>query len=267
MKRLLLLIALSGMLSCSSDSSEIVEPEPEINFEVTLTPSAENAIVDKPFSIKVNSTSELHEIMQVFENGSLSVGGDGENGVIDSKFKTLHYQLPMVGVQKMNFVFTDVNGKKINKSIDVNVIPGDAVQITGLKINSFYDIHGTYDEQYAENDPERLADIIFAFNKAFSWNFSTEDINEGRWFLSEVYPNEEKLEFDLRDEQLFIAPYANFELGIGDYDEDGLGADLARDATGMSVYLYPLQYEKPSEIHIIKEDADVDITVFLEWPE
>ena len=267
MKRFLFLIALSGMLSCSSDPSEITETENEVSFEVSLTPSSEFAIVDKPFSIKVNSTSEIHEIKQIFENGSLSVGGDGQNGVIDSQFQTLHYQLPNVGVETMNYIFTDINGKEITKSFEVIVTKGDAVQITGLKINSFYNIHQTYDEQYPENDPERLADIIFAFSKAFSWNFSTEDIGKGRWYLSEVYPNEEKLEFDLRDEQLFIAPYANFEVGIGDHDEGGVGSDLARDPSGMTVNLYPLQNEKPSEIHIIKEEADVDITVYLEWPE
>ncbi len=267
MKRFLLLIALFGMLSCSSDSSEIIENEPEINIEVTLTPSAEFALVDKPFTIKVSSNSQIHEIKQIFENGSVSVGGDGESGVIDSQFETLHYQLPNVGLEKMNYVFTDINGKQVTKSIDITINRGDAVQITGLKINSFYNIHGTYDEQYAENDPERLADIVFAINKAFSWNFANEDRSKGRWFLSEIYPNEEKLEFDLRDDELFIAPYANFEVGIGDHDEGGIGSDLARDASGMTVNLYPLQYEKPSEIHIIKEDADVDITIFLEWPE
>ena len=267
MKKILLLIALTSMLSCSSDSSEIIEPEPEVIFDVSLIPSSDFAVVDKPFSIGLSSTSEIHEIKQVFENGSLSVGGDGAYGVIDTQFKTLHYQLPDVGVEKMNFVFTDINGKQVSKSIDINVTEGDAVQITGLKINSFYNIHETYDEQYADDDPERLADIVFAFSKAYSRNFSTEDAGKSLWFLSEVYPNEEKLEFDLQDEQLFIAPYANFEVGIGDHDEGGVGADLARDPSQMSVNLYPLQNEKPSEIHIIKEDSNVDITVFLKWPE
>jgi hypothetical protein len=267
MKKILLFIALTGMLSCTSDSTEIIEPEPQKNFDVTLTPSSNFSIVDKAFTIKLSSTSEIHEIKQVFETGTFAVGGDGTNGVIDSRYKTLHYQLPDVGVETMNYVFTDIYGKQVTKSLDVNVTPAEAVQITGLKINSYYNIHGTYDEQYDENDPERLADILFAFSKAYSRNFSTEEARKNLWFLSDIYPNEEKLEFDLQDEQLFIAPYASFEVGIGDHDEGGMVEDLARDPSQMTVNLFLLQNERPSEIHIIKEDANVDITVLLKWPE
>ena len=261
-----MLLGLIGLFSCSSDSNEIPEPELEA-FDVSFTPSADFAYVDKAFSVQVTGTAKIHEIKQVFTHSSLSVGGDGMYGEIDPEFRTLHYQLPDVGVEKMDFIFTDVNGREIEKSFEVNVLPGDAVQITGMKINSFYNIHETYDPEFAEDDPNRLADIIFAFHKVYSRNFSTEENYNSMWFLSEVYPNEQQLEFDLTDKDLYIAPYARFDLGIGDHDEDGLGEDLARDPSQMNVNLYFLQQEKPSEVHIIKEDANVDITIFLKWPE
>jgi len=266
MKRIIMLLALIGLFSCSADSNDIPEPALEA-FDVSFTPSADFAYVDQAYSIQITSTTKIHEVKQVYQNTSLSVGGDGMYGEIDSRFRKLHYHLPDVGVEKLDFIFTDVQGRELEKSFEVNVLPGDAVQITGMKINSFYNIHQTYDPEFSDDDPNRLADIIFAFHKTYSRDFSSEETNKSMWFLSEVYPNEQKLEFDLTNENLFLPPYASFELGIGDHDEDGLGMDLARDPSQMSVNLFFLQQEKPSEVHIIKEDADVDITVFLKWPE
>lgn len=130
------------------------------------------------------------------------------------------------------------------------------VQFTGFKINTYHDM---------ECNP--ISKIEFIFLKLFSGNFNNEKLSSNEWFRSDMESKPEAWEWDLSEEKLFIAPWSSIAVGLAAVDENENDQDLLLDAGGMEINLNQYQAEKPTEIHLIKEEADLDLSLFLIWPE
>ncbi|TVZ25819.1 hypothetical protein JM83_0750 [Gillisia sp. Hel_I_86] len=267
MKKLLLFLCVMAVFfSCSSDSPDEELPEIEDAFNVSLTPSQGEVSVDVPFIIKVQSNEAIYEITRLNENITQSISAAFPDQGLDDQYMNLNIHFEELGLQKLTLEFTSISGKKVSKVLNFEVVRGNAIKITGFKINSFYNMHGTWDQEFASDDPNRLADIIYAFQKLSTTHFSDPKQNMRRWYLSPVYPNEQQLEWDLSQEGLYISDRSILEFGIGDDDGNGIGEDLTRSYQGLRIRLNDYRDTKPAQINLSNEEAGIDISLELEWP-
>jgi len=264
-KKLVFIWLIAVCFSCSPDSPNEQLPEIEENFSVTLTPSVAKVTVDMPFQVKVQSNEAIYDITSIYENGSQSIVAALPNTALDEQYLTLHLQFGYVRSEEVVLEFTSISGKKTTKTLNFNVIRGNAVKITGFRINTFYNMNGSWDDEYADDDPNRLADIIFAFRKLFNTRFSETKQDMRHWYLSPVYPNQQQLEWDLSQEELYISDRSMIEFGIGDDDGNGIGQDLARSSRELIIRLNDYKDTKPAEINLSNEEYGYDVTFQLEW--
>lgn len=267
MKKLLLLICIMAVLyACSSDSPAEDLPENKDNFEVSLNPSAGEVFVDMPFIIKVHANEPIYDITRTKENITQSISAAFPDQGLEEQYMNLNIHFEELGPQILNLEFTNTSGKKVKKTLNFEVVRGNAIKITGFKINSFYNMHGTWDPEFASDDPNRLADIVFAFQKLYTSHFSDPKPNMKLWYLSPAYPNEQQLEWDLSQEGLFISDRSILTFGIGDDDGNGIGEDLTRSYQGLRIRFNDYKQTKPAQINLSDEEAGIDISLEVEWP-
>ncbi len=264
-KKIILLWLLVICFSCSPDSQNEEVPKIETTFNVSFKTSESQILVDVPFQIQVESNEPIYEITRITNNGNQGIVAAMPGTALEDQFLILNLQFETLGNQEAKFEFISINGKKAYKTFNFEVVHGSAVKLIGFKINSFYNINGTWDAEYAEDDPNRLADIIFSFQKLNIPHFSDPKQSLRHWYLSPVYPNQQQLEWDLSLEQLYISDRSIFEIGVGDDDGNGIGDDLTRSFRGMNIRLNDYRDSKPAEINIRSEEYGIDVSVQLEW--
>lgn len=264
-KKLLLLWILSISFACSTDSPKEELPAPVQNFDVSITPSAGEVFLDVPFTIKVQANVGIHEISRIFENRVESIISLNPGTALEADRLNLNLGFGFLGNETVVLEFTSITGKKLTKTLNFVVKRGNAVKIVGFKINSFYNMHGTWDEEFSETDPNRLADIHFGFRKLRQGHISNPNPTLGPWYLSPVYPNMQQLEFDLSQAGLYISENSRLELGLSDADEDGTGQDLTMGYRELWIKLMDHKDAKPAEINLANEEYGFDVTFYLEW--
>lgn len=264
-KKLLFLSMLAIAFACSTDSLQEELPEPGQNFEVSLTPSVNEVFLDVPFTLKVQANEGIEEITRIFENGEESINSLTPGTALAKESLNLHLGFGSPGNNNVVLEFTSVTGKKVSKTVNFEVKHGNALKIVGLKINSFYNMNGSWDGEFSESDVNRLADIRFAFRKLGQGHISNPTPRLALWYLSAVYPNMEQLEWDLSQEELYILESSLLELSIGDVDEDGTGQDLTMGSRELSINVNHYRDTRPTEINLIDEGNGLDVTLRVEW--
>lgn len=264
LKKSLFLCFLTICLSCSPDSLNEGVSEVEA-FDVSFLSNGNEVFVDIPFQVKVQSSEPINDITRIFENSSQGITAGMPGTVLDEKFLTLNLHFDTIGKQEVKLEFTSISGKKTSKVLSFDVIRGNAVKVIGFKINSFYNMNGTWDSEYANDDPNRLADIIFSFQKLSTAHFSEPKQNMGYWYLSPIYPNQQQIEWDLSKEELYISDRSIMEIGIGDDDGNGIGEDLTRSHPALQIRLNDYRDTKPNTINLSNTESAIDVSVELEW--
>tara|TARA_R100000935_G_C2800896_1_gene150415 strand:+ start:67 stop:870 length:804 start_codon:yes stop_codon:yes gene_type:complete len=264
-KKILIIWVLTLCFSCSPDSADEQLPEIEKKFDVNLTPSVTEITVDLPFEVKVQANEAIYEITRIFENGSQSITAGMPGTPLDEHKLNLHFQFGNLGKEEVKLEFTSVSGEKTTKILNFDVTRGNAVKLIGFRINSFYNMNGSWDEEYTGEDPNRLADIIFSLNKLKNFHFSNATVDMRLWYLSPIYPNLQQLEWDLSQQELYISDRSTIEFGIGDDDGNGIGQDLARNSQELIIRLNDYRNTKPTEINLSNEEYGYDVSFILEW--
>ncbi|HSI68692.1 MAG TPA: hypothetical protein VK941_00550, partial [Gillisia sp.] len=225
-KKLIVIWVLALSFACSTDSPEEELPAPVQSLEVSLTPSVSEVFVDVPFTVKVQANEGLYEISRIFENRVESITSLNPGTALQAESLNLHFGFGFLGTETVVLEFTSITGKKLTKTLNFNVKRGNAVMIVGFKINAFHNMNGSWDQEYEDTDPNRLADIVFGFRKMRQGHISNEYPAMSPWFLSPVFPNLQLTEFELAHKELYISENSRLELGLIDADEDGTGKDL-----------------------------------------
>lgn len=264
-KKLLFLWILSISFACSTDSPNEDLPELVQNFDVSLTPSVNEVFLDVPFTIKVQANEGLHEISRIFEDRVESITSLNPGNALQAESLNLHLGFGFLGNENVKLEFTSITGKKLTRTLNFEVKRGNAVKIIGFKINSFYNMNSTWDQEFSETDPNRLADIIFGFRKLRQGHISNLVPGLSSWYLSPVYPNIQQLEFDLSQEGLYISETGRLELALADADEDGTGQDLTMGFNDLWIKFMDYKETKPSEINLSNEEYGFDVTFYVEW--
>lgn len=264
-KKLLFLWILSFSFACSTDSPNEELPAPVQNFDVSLTPSVNEVFLDVPFSIKVQANEGLHEISRIFENRVENITSLNPGNALPAESLNLHLGFGFPGNENVKLEFTSITGRKLTKTLNFDVKRGNAVKIVGFKINSFYNMNSTWDAEFSETDPNRLADIVFGFRKLRQGHISNPVPSLSSWYLSPVYPNMQQLEFDLSQEGLYISETGRLELGLADADEDGTAQDLSMGFSELWIKFMDYKETKPTEINLANEEYGFDVTFYVEW--
>ncbi len=264
-RKLLVLGILALSIACSTDSPDEEIPLPAQNFEVSLSPSISEVFVDVPFTVKVQANEGIFEISRIMENRVESITSLSPGAPVDPESLTLHLGYGFTGTEKLVLEFTSITGKKLTKTLNFEVKRGNAVKITGFKINSFHNMNGSWDPEYADTDINRLADIQFGFRKLRQGHIANLYPAMSSWYASPVYPNEEQLEFDLSQNGLFISENNTLGLGMVDVDADGTAQDLTLWHEELKINFQDYKHTKPSEINLSNTEYGFDVTVQLEW--
>lgn len=265
-KYLLFLSFFSLFSSCSPEStSETDEPEKEKTFEVDLITDSYQLEVDKMAVITVDSELPLYEVSQIWEDGerSLSAGNPGENLLSDLK---LYFRFSGTGTKNIHLEFTSVDGITVTKDLEFQVSRGQTVRIMKVVVNSFYNIDETWDPEFAETDEERLADVVFAFEKLQHFNFTKNELSMGGFHLSDVRENQEDLVWDLSGQELYLDPLNQLNFGLADVDDGNLAQNLLLDYPSKNIRLRDYLDTRPESISLTDETIDLDVTIYLEWP-
>lgn len=260
---MLWLLAVS--FACSTDSPDEKIDKPVQNFEVSLTPSANEVFLDVPFTLKAEANEGIQEVTRIFENRVESINSLAPGTALEEERLNLHLGFGFSGTETVSLEFTSVTGKKLTKNLNFEVKRGNAVKLVGLKVNSFYNMNGSWDEEFSETDDNRLADIRFALRKLRQGHFSNPNPALASWYLSPVYPNTQVLEWDLTQEGLYILETSRLELGIADVDEDGTAQDLSMGSNQLTINMADYRGTKPTEIKFVNEENNFDVVLRVEW--
>jgi hypothetical protein len=258
-KIIIITFACLSLLSCSSDS-----PTAKVStFNIELVPSIVNVTVDEPFTITVNADEKMAFMgasIDNFATGGLADLGFGNSYVLHFNFDTLGQKTILVSAKNGQ---NEVSEKKVV----VNVTRGNAIKITGMKVISFYNIHQTWDPEYAANDSNRLADVYFGFSKSSLNNYFDTNYNIRRWFVSSVKENQGDLTWTVTTNELYIKPNGILRFSLTDQDTPSLGQDLLNgppDFRDISFVDYLVS--KPNTITYSFPEINLQFILSVEWP-
>ena len=257
---LYLLMLLCVLVSCSADTNPEIPPveEPNINLEI----NSEQVVVDQTVSIKVSSNRPLSEISRLSENAVHSWSAfDGE--ALPDSFE-VYFKFPSPGTHTLNLEFTFTDKKVIARELQFEVERGNSVQITRVEVNSFENIDGSWDPEYEETDPGRLADVGFRLEKLFLSKMTSEIHTSGYWFTSEIKQDQGDLLWELSEENLFLDPKMPFFFIMGDMDENNMAQDLMQRP--QQIFLKDYISTRPDSISLVDAASNLDVRFYLDWP-
>src|SRR5690606_34651729 len=157
------------MNSCSSSDDNIPEEGelPEDNLEISVTSTSQTYEIDElvefVISCEENMNSAGITTYRVSSSGDTIpfsrslLAPDGEHLGKEVSVKT-GFMSP--GKTVIGFTARNVEGKTVEKKMDINVVSGDAVKIKSLEILSFYRKEEVWDSGATENAPYKLTNFM-----------------------------------------------------------------------------------------------------------
>lgn len=261
----LLLSAIFASCDNSDDNSSISPPENPVSssgFEATIEVLMEELQVDEQTSINISSNELIERFEYSFDNFQ-SVEERGHDGT--SETFCLTFDNP--GLNTLDLRIYPVEGTAVENSIDFQINSENAVQITNIKINSFFDIDDTWDPEFPDDNTDRLADVYFELSK-LSCRLAEPQYN--LWYESSVTENQENLNWDLSSENVFVDLDGEFFIPLFDKDSEDGSADQSLISIPQLTPFIDLQdynVDRPSLIVLENDTEQYNIEVTLSWPE
>jgi len=167
MKSKIILLLISILIfSCNSSDNDIVEPQEEpLTVELVATKTTVSVDEVVPFEVKTNrpfvsieySTDNFITSKTFGKSQGDSFGTSLTLYIDTAKFGNITYSIRVV----------DANDSQKNATSTLNfrVEKGNAVHIKEVLVNDFYDKDNTWDTEFSNTDPNRLADVFFSLSK------------------------------------------------------------------------------------------------------
>ncbi|MEN9908692.1 MAG: hypothetical protein RLZZ540_1841 [Bacteroidota bacterium] len=264
MKKISSILISVFIISCNSDTEEKIT-ETSTPLFINATTNDNTVTVDQNFTVNIISPENLKGLGLSADNFTTSSfvypgSGFGNSTILNYRFvdigeKTLYFQ----GVK-------DENTKSDIKSITFNVIKGNCVKIVSLKITSFDRMNTSWDPEYSNSDPNRLADVCFSITKLNFTSPFENKLNQKLWYKSEVKENQGNLTWDLSKLNLYLNPNNTFNFGLADIDNYPVAQDLTMSPPEIQFSLASYIQTKPNSITLSYPQNNLEFILELEWP-
>lgn len=265
MKKTIIILILSILVvSCSSDNNN---DDNKTAFNIELTPSTTNAVVDQEFTITINANQTFKQLWYSTDNFAtynFGVYPFGTSCVVRFNFDTLGQKTIAIRCQNQNNEVSE-------KQITITITRGNAVKILGVQVVSFNGINTVFDPEYPATNPESLADVKFGFaktrlgisylsptfNQTYSWR---------SWYNSPTNFNQSSLIWDCSSNDLYVSPTKKIQFTL--MDEDG---SVVTDLTGDPASYKEIDFSnytttKPTSITYSYPEINLEFKVFVAWP-
>lgn len=238
-------------------------------FEVSVTQSATTLAIDQILTLTATANETINQISFSKDGGETFLGEFGSSQF--DKVVNLYLDFDTVGTKTIVYRVKNNAGEVVDTSVNVTIEKGDAVQILSVKLNSFFDMGETWDSEHPTTDPNHLADVFFGILKprldVLKGTRSGMPSTSWLWYRSPTRDNENNLNWNLQNEELFIN-VSELKLYIGFADDDG--GNIAQDLMMGPPYesLIPLSdyvNTKPSIITIGESKIKLEYEIGVAW--
>ncbi|WP_044402678.1 hypothetical protein [Lacinutrix sp. Hel_I_90] len=264
MKKIVLLFLILSLACCSSDDSDTNNSEVS-TLQVSVTQDATTVGIDEIVTLTATANEIINEISFSKDGGLTFPSSYG------SDFGTtanLYLDFESVGTKTVVFRVKNAVGDTVDTIVTIDVERGNAVQVQSLQLNSFFNMGGTWDDEFGSTNPQRLADVVFALLKRRLNVYTGERSNiYSVWYRSEIRANETNLTWDMQNENLLInlnqlMPF----IGFGDDDGNNIGQDLMLGPPFERVVPI-LDYinTQPNSILVNEADIDLEYELLVNW--
>ncbi len=259
------MLILAVLFSCSSSDNDTLEPQEE---PITLELVAVNNIVgidevatfqvktNKPFGSITHSTDNFTNATTISKNAGDSFGTS----------LTLYVNTANIGVITYSIRVRDAVDDQITttNTISFTVEKGNALHIKEVLVNNFYDKDATWDPEFSDTDPNRLADVFFALSKPHIDIF-TGQLTKRLWYTSDIKENQGDLLWNLSQENLYINPNGFLILGLADDDGNFVQDLLLGPPTEREISLSQYSTTQPTRITLEDTSINLDLDFGLVW--
>jgi nuclear transport factor 2 (NTF2) superfamily protein len=258
-KTIFLLAALFLMTNCASDTSESSNGR---NLLVSLVPSTTDVYVDHTFTVTVNAEEEIKQMWvstNNFATGGYAFRNFGTSFVLNFNFQTLGEKTISVRVRNQDNVVSE-------KHLTINVTRGNTIKINRLQIVNFPGINTTFDPEYGPTDPNRLADLIFAFQKKMVGNRFDYEYDWRLWFRSSIIENQGNMTWELSEENLYLKPDSTVRFSLGEMNGE-FGNELIDAPYYKEFNFNNYLTTKPNLMTFSYPEINLEFVVTVAWPD
>ncbi|WGH75912.1 hypothetical protein P8625_01735 [Tenacibaculum tangerinum] len=252
------------LLACSSDEDPITEPQ-EDSLAIELVTSKALVAIDEVVSFQVKANKPFSSITYSTDNFTTFKTVSKSLGDSFGTSLPLYVNTANIGVISYSIRVEDDAGKKASSTISFTIEKGNAVHLKEVLVNSFYDKDNTWDTEFSNTDPNRLADVFFFLQKPQIGILSGQ-LQQRPWFESSVKENQGDLTWNLSQKELYVNPNATVEFALADDDGGGIGQDLLLGPPyGREIDLSLHRNTKPSNITLEDISINLNVDFGLEW--
>lgn len=264
MKKIIFIVLVFCIACSPSENSENTEDA----FNVSITQDATTVVIDQMVTFKATVSEPINTISFSTDGGATFAG---EYSTTFGNTANLYLDFDTVGTKSIVFRIKNSNGDIVDSPLTVKVDKGNAIQLQSLQLNSFFNKGNTWDAEFGDTDPKRLADVIFGILKpkldVFKGTRSNTPNSSWVWYKSETRENEVNLNWDLQNEALFInidqlIPWIAFV----DDDGGGIAQDLMMGPPYERVIpITDFLDTKPNSILVKETDINLEYELGIGW--
>jgi hypothetical protein len=258
-----ILLSLAILLTACGASDDGTDPiNNNSNFSISLAANSQVG-VDEIIAINITGNENIFTLEGSLDNFATTIFNQTRSVGFGTN-TTVYFNFDELGSESISIKAKNNNGDESIQTIDVSVVRGNAIKITGVQVLSFFNIDGTWDLEFPEDDINRLADVFFNLRKP------TVEIFNGNllfvnWFKSDMKENQGDLTWDLSTEDLYINPQRSLLFGLADDDgtfvEDLLmGPPFERELT-LSEHIA----NQPNIITLSVPEIELEVAFTVEW--
>ncbi|MFZ2283930.1 MAG: hypothetical protein WAV86_08650 [Lutibacter sp.] len=259
MKKIIYTIIASLFIACSG-SSDDDSPIIKDDFTISVTAQKSTVSIDEVVPITIVANRVINEVEYSLDDFKTATGKSTNFG----NSTTVYLNTGTLGNKQISIKIKDVENNIATKSITITVEKGNAIQLKSLLVNSFYNINQSWDPEFSNTDPNRLADVIFILLKPQIGVFSGQK-SQQIWFKSPIKQNQGDLNWNLVNENLYVNPNTVLKFSLA--DDDGafsqdlmLGPPFEKD-----IDLNYFGASKPDPINFKDSAINLDVDLRVVW--
>lgn len=251
------------LLITNCSSNDVNDDTVDSDFEIELSYN-ENVKVDELVEVTIVGNEGFREV-----KASLDDSFNNSTGTLFFESETTHvrfFTFDKLGINTVYFKGYNEDGVESIKVLNINVVRGNSVKINAIEIVSFSNMDNTWDNEFAETDINRLADVFFLIRKSKAF-FSDGEYNfNSDWHRSQVIENQGNLTWNLSEEDLYVSTGFPLNFIAADMDEEGQVGDLMLGRYYEYIGFSEIDGSQPETFTFNFPDIDLEFIITVEWP-